>query len=137
MIVVDTNVIAYLHIRTSHSEDADRTLARDADWAAPYLWRSEFRNVLTRCLVSGLMDLSTALEYFRDAQLLLQSRESHVDSAKVLSLAAQSGCSAYDCEFVALAQELGVPLVTSDRKLAAKFKPTTIHLREFVRARRP
>lgn len=83
------------------------------------------------------MDLTTALEYFRDAERLMQGRSHEVDSAEVLKLAAQSGCSAYDCEFAALAQELGVPLLTSDRKLAAKFKPAAIHLRDFVRARRP
>ena len=67
----------------------------------------------------------------------MQGRESQPDAATVLMLAAQSGCSAYDCEFVALAQDLGVPLVTSDRRLAAKFRPRAIHLREFVRASRP
>ncbi len=137
MIVVDTNVIAYLLIRTTHSADADRARAQDSHWVAPFLWRSEFRNVLTRYLAAGLMDLTTALEYYRDAERLMQGTESHVDGTAVLTLAAQSGCSAYDCEFVALAHRLGVPLVTSDRKLAAKFKPTAIHLRDFVRARRP
>ena len=137
MIVVDTNVIAYLLIRTPHSTDADRVRAQDSDWAAPYLWRSEFRNVLARYLATGLMDLRTALEYYRDAERLMQGRESHVDTTAVLTLAAQTGCSAYDCEFVALAQELGVPLVTSDRKLAAKFKPTAIPLQEYVRSARP
>lgn len=34
---------------------------------------------------------------------------------------AQSGCSAYDCEFVALAQYLDVPLVSADRKLRKRF----------------
>ena len=83
------------------------------------------------------MDLRTALEYYRDAERLMQGRESHADTAAVLTLAAQTGCSAYDCEFVALAQELGVLLVTSDRKLAAKFKPTAIPLQEHVRSARP
>jgi predicted nucleic acid-binding protein len=137
VIVVDTNVIAYLLIRTTHSADADRAFARDWRWVAPFLWRSEFRNVLTRYLASGLMNLTTAIEYFHDAQALMQDRELQPDSATVLTLAAQSACSAYDCEFVALAQELGVLLVTADRKLAAKFRTNAIHLREFVRASRP
>ena len=44
-----------------------------------------------------------------------------VDSATVLALAASSNCSAYDCEFVALADYLDVPLVTADRKLKTRF----------------
>lgn len=31
------------------------------------------------------------------------------------------GCTAYDCEFVALSQRLGVPLVTLDRALLKAF----------------
>lgn len=83
------------------------------------------------------MDLATAVEYSRDAQCLVEGRESHVDSAAVLTLTKQSGCSACDCEFVALAQKLGVPLVTSDRRLVGKFRSTAILLRDFVRAPRP
>jgi len=37
----------------------------------------------------------------------------------------------YDCEFVALAQDLGVPLVTSDQALIAKFKPAVVSMRTF------
>ncbi len=47
---------------------------------------------------------------------------------QVLSLVNRSDCSAYDCEFVALARGLGVPLVTMDRKLAASFPETVIRL---------
>ncbi len=49
----------------------------------------------------------------------------------MLRLAASSGCSAYDCEFVALAHELGVSLVTEDRRIRRSFKDSTIRLRDF------
>ena len=42
------------------------------------------------------------------------------------------GCSAYDCEFVALALDLKVPLVTSDKKVLKAFKGTAIALHEFL-----
>lgn len=35
------------------------------------------------------------------------------------------------CEFVALAHDLGVPLVASDGTLIAKFKPTVVSMRAF------
>jgi hypothetical protein len=50
-----------------------------------------------------------------------------VSTPKVLGLASRPGCSAYDCEFVALAMDLEVPLVTCDRKLAKAF-PTVARL---------
>jgi predicted nucleic acid-binding protein len=55
-----------------------------------------------------------------------------VDSQQVLSLVAASNCSAYDCEFVALAQELGVVLVTVDKRLLDNFPDITASLSRFV-----
>ncbi len=47
--------------------------------------------------------------------------EGGVDGRAVLSLALAlalgSGCSAYDCEFVWLARDLRVPVVTADRQV--------------------
>jgi len=47
MIVVDTNVIAYLLIPGIFTDQAKATLAKEPHWAAPLLWWSEFRTVLT------------------------------------------------------------------------------------------
>ena len=51
--------------------------------------------------------------------------EESVESEAVLRLAASSGCSAYDCEFVAAAQQLDAPLVTADRDLLKAFPALT------------
>jgi predicted nucleic acid-binding protein len=39
----------------------------------------------------------------------------------VLQLVSTSRCTSYDCEFVAAAQQLGVPLITEDRAILAAF----------------
>ena len=44
-----------------------------------------------------------------------------MDSRLVLELVRDSDCSAYDCEFVALAMTLGVKLVTMDAKILRAF----------------
>ncbi len=51
----------------------------------------------------------------------MAGNEREVDSQQVLELVQNSDCSAYDCEFAALALRLGVPLVTMDKKLLKAF----------------
>jgi predicted nucleic acid-binding protein len=121
MIVVDTNVIAYLWLPGARTAAAERLLKKDSDWNAPLLWRSEFRNVLAGCLRRGDVKLETALQIMNGAEGQMRGREFSVPSAQVLARVEESECSAYDCEFVVLAQELGVALVTSDEKLLKNF----------------
>lgn len=121
MIVVDTNVIAYLYLPGDRSPAAEALFRMDPEWSAPVLWRSEFRNVLATQVRVRRLDLAGAHAIQREAEDLLQGREYTVDSAEVLRLAADSGCSAYDCEFITLADWLDVPLCSADRKLIARF----------------
>ena len=132
MIVVDTNLMVYLYIRNEHSEQAEKAFLKDSDWVAPLLWRSEFLNVLTACLRKGIVNLEAAIEIAGEAELLMQGGEFSVGSLDVLRLAARSRCSAYDCEFVALARELNVPLVTTDRQILSDFPDAARALEEFV-----
>jgi len=46
MIVADTNIITYLLLPTTYTSSVDSLYKIDPDWAAPLLWKSEFRNVL-------------------------------------------------------------------------------------------
>ena len=126
MIVVDTNVLAYLLLPGERTEQAERVFRRDPVWAAPRLWRSEFRNVLIVYMRRGLLALDQALQLMDTAESLMQGREYEISSVRVLSLVAGTQCSAYDGEFVALAQDLGLSLVTSDAKLLTEFPATTI-----------
>ncbi len=131
MIVVDTNVIAYLLLPSDHTPAARAAFERDPTWAAPLLWRSEFRNVLATSIHQGHMTLDDAVEVMDVATELMQGREYAVESADVLNLALSSSCSAYDCEFIALAQELGGRLVTADRRIRRSFVDVTSSLVDF------
>lgn len=131
MIVVDTNVIAYLLLPGEQTEAARGALARDPAWAAPFLWRSELRNVLRGYLRQRHLTLARACEIQATAEELMAGREFPGDSADVLELAASSRQSAYDCEFVSLARALGVRLVTSDRDILASFPADAISLKRF------
>lgn len=121
MIVVDTNVVAYLLLPGPYTTLAEELLLQEPEWAAPPLWRSEWRNLMSHCLRRDLLPFTAALALTQQAEALLAAHEQPVASEQVLQLVARSRCSAYDCEFVAAAQQLGVPLVTADRALLEAF----------------
>lgn len=121
MIAVDTNVIAYLYLPGDRTAAAEALLRADPEWTAPLLWRSELRNVLATQVRAKRLDLASAQSIQSEAEQLFRGREFTVDSAEVLRLAAESGCSAYDCEFVTLAEYLDVPLYSADRRLVERF----------------
>jgi len=135
MIVVDSNVVAYLLLGGEKTPGARLAFRKDPVWAAPLLWRSEFRNVLAAYLRCGTLTLSDALEMMGEAETLFRGAEYSVDSGQVLKLVSESGCSAYDCEFVALAQQLGVSLLTSDAEILKEFPQTATSLDAFARKR--
>ena len=121
MIVVDSNVVAYLYLSGDYTEKAEALLEHDADWAAPLMWRSEFRNILAGYIRRKTLTFEAARDLQLEAESLLAGAEHEVDSRLVLELVRDSDCSAYDCEFVALAMTLGVKLVTMDAKVLKAF----------------
>ena len=132
MIVADTNVIIYLYVASTRTEMANEAFAQDSDWVAPFLWKSEFRNALVQYIRHRIISLGEAVQLARASEQLLKGKEYQVSSDKVLRLANESGCTAYDCEFVVLAQDLGVPLVTVDKRVLCEFPNTAVSLDQFV-----
>lgn len=117
MIVVDVNVLVAFYLPATDSQIVTALFEKDPEWVAPGLWRSEFRNVLATFVRQGLVDFDFALEVQAAAETLLENNEFEVPSLDVLRCARGSGCSACDCEYVALAEFLGVKLATLDRKI--------------------
>jgi predicted nucleic acid-binding protein len=132
VIVADTNTIAYLLIAGGRTSQSRKVLHKDPEWVAPLLWRSEFRSVVSLYLRRGFMSLAQALRLMEEAETLMRGGEYEVTSYRVLSLAAQSRCCAYDCEFVGLAQELSVPLITSDKTILSEFPGTAFSPEDFA-----
>ena len=128
MIVVDSNVVAYLYLPGEHTAAAEQLLEREPEWAAPVLWRSEFRNILAGYLRRRMLTFEQACSLQTEAEALLAGSEFDVESQVVLELLRDSDCSAYDCEFIALAKRLETKLVTVDEKLLRAFPKHAIGL---------
>ena len=131
MIVTDTQILAYYTIKGPHTELAQRVRVVDGGWIMPPLWRSEFRSILAGYLRRGEMTASDAIAAFHDAELLLLA--DRVPSPDlVIQLIASSKCTAYDLEFVAVAQSLGVKLVTNDKEVLAAFPKIAVSPAQFA-----
>jgi len=121
MIVVDTNILAHFWLPSDHTELCEQLFQLDSDWVAPILWKSEFRNVVILYMRKKLIDLSEALQISEKAENQMKEREFHVNSVQVYDLAYKSNCSSYDCEFISLAEELDIKLITIDKKILRAF----------------
>lgn len=132
MIVADVNLVAYLLLGGPDTELAQQVLERDPAWAAPALWRSEFRCILAAYMRQRDLKLHDAWQAHELAEGLLGAHEYTLGGEQVLQLVAASPCSAYDCEYVALALELHVQLVTSDRQVLRHFPQVAVSPRNFV-----
>jgi predicted nucleic acid-binding protein len=132
MIVADTNLIVYLFITGDQTSLAQKVLHKDSQWIVPPLWQSEFRNVLAAHMRRG-MTLSQARQIMEDALETLKDRQIIPSHEKILELILESDCTAYDCEFAALARQLSVQLVTADKQLLEQFPDFAISLEEFVK----
>jgi len=128
MIVVDSNVLAYLYLPGEYTSAAEALLEQDSDWAAPILWRSEFRNILAGYMRRKAITFEQACSLQREAESLLEGAEFELESLAVLELVRDSDCSAYDCEFIALAVRLDTIMVTMDKKLIRAFPKRAIAL---------
>lgn len=133
MIVVDTSVVAYAVLPGDRTESSLAVAERDPAWIAPVLWRFELRSVLATAMRVKHLRLLPALAAFSAAEELVADAELLASTEECLRLAARGGVSAYDAEFVLVAERLGVPLVTADRKLAKAFPGLTISPEAFAR----
>ena len=132
MIVADTNLAVYSVIAGERSAAAQQVHEQDSEWAAPPLWRSEFRNVLAIYVRQGLLSASDSHRVWRLADSFVTHPQPEPDPAAILALAHERGLSGYDAEFAALAQSLAVPLVTADRRLLQACPGLAVSLDGFV-----
>jgi predicted nucleic acid-binding protein len=133
LIVVDANVVAYAVLPGEQTEFSLAALARDSEWVAPPPWQSELRNILATTMRVKRLPFDIAMGAWGHARRLVVDAPSALDTTRVLRLAVESRASAYDCEYVALAEALGVRLVTGDASLARRFQTLAIHLSAFAR----
>jgi len=132
MIVADATLIIHFSMPGSNTVLAEAVRRKDPVWAAPPLWEYEVLNVIWTYVHFKDLPLTQALEHWEVAQDLMGERTYRMAPTEVLRLAAQSGHNAYDCQYVAIAQELETWFVTSDADVLTAFPEIAISPDDFL-----
>jgi len=132
MIVVDSNIIAARNLTSSLTSEAKRVEEKDPVWIVPVLWRHEFQNILATAIKAKQIKPEQALDIWEKVSTVLIDNECEPSVSKVIGLVAKYEITAYDGQFIAIAQEMGIPCVTEDEELQEKFPGIAISMIEFV-----
>lgn len=132
MIVVDTYILAHFWLPSDQSQLSDEVFDKDPEWVAPVLWKSEFRNVVSLYLRKELIDIAKAIMVMEKVETQMRDHQFDVNSTLVLDLVSRSACSSYDCEFVGLAEDLNIKLLTLDKKILREFPDVALHPDAFL-----
>lgn len=132
MIVSDTNLLVHFWLHGTEYDLASKIREKETEWIAPSLWKSEFRNTLSLYLRKNIITFEEMITIMNSVENMMRGRSIDTDSLNILDLINMSSCSAYDCEFVALAKELEIPLLTFDKKVLKEFPKIAIHPNDFI-----
>lgn len=117
MLVVDTNIIAPLYVRSATTVAMEKLRAFDPVWRTEPFALVEFSNVLASYVRGRYLTIAAAQDCLAQAESFLQPHYRTVPHDAALDLATRYAVTGYDARFLALAEHLGTRLVTEDAKL--------------------
>ncbi|MGE0873490.1 MAG: type II toxin-antitoxin system VapC family toxin [Burkholderiales bacterium] len=132
MILVDTNVLAYLLIEGDKTAGAQALYERDPDWRSEGFILIEFSNIIATYRRGGALTAAAAAGLLADAEQILTGTL-NLPHAQALDLAAEFGVSAYDARFLGAARSLHTRLVTEDVRLRRAAPGLTQSLEQALR----
>lgn len=133
MIVADVNVFLHSVVESEHGDAARRVFDADPDWIAPALLRVEFLNVLATWNRRGIMSAINCQKTWHQAVKLIPDNLVEPDLNLALNLSLNHQITAYDAQYVHVAIDHNLPLVTEDRELLRKFPQTAISMADFLK----
>ena len=132
MIVVDTNVLVYVIVQLPQTALAQRVAARDPVWVVPPLWRFEFTSAVTTLVRAAALSAAQAEAALVAADALAAGREMFIGQDAAFRTAIAFDISAYDAQFVALAEQLGVKCVTADVRVLRNVPAVAVSIDDFA-----
>ena len=132
MIVADAVTSVHLVIEGEDTHWVEKVLRADPVWFAPPNWRSECLSAIDKYRRRGDFGEEGALTRFRKAKERVRIQP-YAPAEEVLHLSVETGCSIYDCEYAALAQQRDTDFVTFDKQVIAA--GLGVHPSEFLATR--
>ena len=136
MVAVDTNIVVALFIRGRFSDDALKLQRKDSVWRTEPFTLAEFSNVLATYQRGRYLSQAAALERLQLAEEFLSPNYVRVSNQSALELALQYRVSAYDARLLAVADQLGLRLITEDIQLRTAAPALTQSLKEALHSQR-
>ncbi len=125
--VVDASVVAKWFVEESESVAAERVLQEDLTLSSPDLLFAEVGNILWKKARRGEISEyagQTILNTLKRARIRIYRSSSVQLLSLAFQLAVEAQTTFYDSLYVALAIQIGLPLVTADRRLTQRFGET-------------
>jgi len=117
MLIVDTNIVAFLLVQGEKTAQARELWTNDPDWRAPRLLFFELANVFCQLVKRQALTLQDGSAGLESAVNLVRPLDSEPAFTRVLAIAVKLRLSAYDAAYLAAAEALGAPLVTENTRL--------------------
>jgi len=133
MLVIDTNILAYLLIEGERTADAHALYSLDAEWKSEAFVLIEWSNILATYLRAGALTRGQAHALLIEAEQRMRGLVT-LPHMRALRLAEQFAVAAYDARFLGAAQTLGAKLVTEDARLRAAAPALTMSLSDALAA---
>jgi predicted nucleic acid-binding protein len=131
VIVADVNLLVYLLVPGEHTRGAEQARERDPEWYVPAGFDAEFLNVLCSLVRFRRMSLEQASVLLRRSTTMV-IRSQPAASEDLLAAAVAANLTTYDTEYVLLAREKRLRLVTSDKQVLAAATDVAVSIRDFA-----
>lgn len=129
MIVVDVNILVEVIFEDARTEEARELFEIEPEWAVPVLWRHEFLNVLVTRQRVDKLTAAIVQQAWSQAEALFSQCEHRVSESAALSTAIRHSITAYDAQYLTLAEALDAPLITEDQALRRASSSRALGLR--------
>jgi predicted nucleic acid-binding protein len=130
MIVVDATVVPFLFVEGELTGAVRRLHSVDSGWVTPPITNHEMLDLLARL---GPAEGTEPMErLWREIRAMLGGNQQIPDPVRSLRLAIEHHIGGHEAQYACLAESLGLPLVTEERRLQESFPRRAIGVRAYL-----